>query len=171
MENKLDNEASDLEFSNDGVSSMDNQYDIDGIGDFRMRDDFSADMSDRLYDNSVDFSDDAVDYSMYQNGDLESFDSNDMSDYSSDFMSNGYDMYRNGYYSDEYSNGYSGSYDNSLYSSDDGSYSEAQFSEDVHERIAAQRRAEQADWEDFAEHNRYANVDSVSEDENEEDDG
>ena len=45
---------------------MDNQYDIDGIGDFRMRDDFSADMSDLPYDNSVDFSDDLVDnYSMH----------------------------------------------------------------------------------------------------------
>ena len=96
-----------------------------GYADFHMDNDFSVEMSGVSLENSMDFSEDSMDISMYQNGGMESFDQDDISEISSDYYSNGYDLYQNYESSNEYySDGYEK--DDSLYTSDDmGSYSEA----------------------------------------------
>ena len=127
-----------------------------GYAEFHMDNDFSVEMSGLSVENSVDFSEDSMDISMHQNGGMESFDEDDISDISSDYYSNGYDLYQNYYSSNEYYSDDDYMEADSLYSSNVGSYSEAQFSEDVHEKIAAQERAEEEDWNDFAEHNTFA---------------
>ena len=142
--------ASDLEFSDQMYNDIDNVY---------AEEQFDSDLSGLSLEHSVDFTEDSSDFSMQPNVNGNSIDYDDMSDISSDAYSNGYDMYDNDYYSEDYSNSY---YRDSFYSSNRGSYSEAQFSDDVHEKIAAQERAEAEDWEDFAEHNRNANVDDYS---------
>ena len=121
---------------------------------------YDSDLSGLALEHSVEFTDDASDFSMKVNGNGNSIDYNDMSsDFSSDEYSNGYNFDENDYYSDDYSNSFDR---DSLYSSEEGSYSEAQFSDDVHAKLAAQERAEAEDWEDFAEHNKNANLDEYS---------
>ena len=158
------NGGSDLGFSDDLQNDLGQAYEIDGIGQFDKRPDFNySDLSEE-YEHSVEFSNEDAyldDESMEVNGGhMNSFDYNDMSSlesslysdgFSDEYSSNGFSYYEDNEYGESMYTS-----DNSYYeeSSDNGSFSEAQFSEDVHAKLAAQEHAEEQAWEDFAEHNK-----------------
>lgn len=64
-ENKIQNDGSDLEFSDLEAESMLNHFEYDGMDNFSMRDDFSADLDDIPDEFSVDFSDSLSNYSLH----------------------------------------------------------------------------------------------------------